>query len=263
MPIMVSFRTSVDHVWLLARQELVDRHRENALGAAWLLLQPLAFIVLFSTVFSHFMRARLGADTDPYLYTVYLISGLLMWNLFANIVSRLASVYSGKAHLIRKIGVDLWIMPLHVVVAEWAVYAIAMTFFAVFLLVVGHPLSSRWFLLPAVVLLVSAFAYGIGIMLGTIDVFIPDVKNVLTIALQFGFWLTPVVYLADILPLWAQHAMHLNPVFWAVDAVHDIVVWHRWPPFKEIAALAATCAVSLVAGRALLGRLGAEVRDLL
>ncbi|MPW17647.1 ABC transporter permease [Paraburkholderia sp. CNPSo 3157] len=260
---MVSFRTSLDHVWLLARQDLVDRHRENALGAAWLLLQPLAFIALFSTVFSHFMRSRLGTYADPYLYTVYLISGLLMWNLFSNIVSRLAAVYSGKAHLIRKISVNLWIMPLHIVVSEWVVYVIAMSFFAVFLLVIGHPIGPQWCLLPAVALLLSALAYGLGVMLGTIDVFVPDVKNVLNIVLQFGFWLTPVVYLADILPLWAEHLMHFNPVFWAVDATHGIVVWHRWPPLEEFAALAVTCVVSLVASRALLARLQAEVRDLL
>jgi lipopolysaccharide transport system permease protein len=218
---------------------------------------------LFSTVFSHFMRARLGTDTDPYLYTVYLISGLLIWNLFSNIVSRLASVYSGKAHLIRKISVDLWIMPLHIVVSEWVVYAIAMSFFAVFLLVIGHPIRAQWCLLPAVALLLSALAYGIGIVLGTIDVFVPDVKNVLSIVLQFGFWLTPVVYLADILPPWAGHAMHFNPVFWAVDAVHGIVVWHRWPPLKEFVALAVACATMLLASRALLARLRSEVRDLL
>lgn len=260
---MIALRTSLGHVLLLSRQDLVDRHHENALGAAWLLIQPLTFVVLFSTVFSHFMRSRLGADTDPYLYTVYLIGGLLTWNLFANILARLAPVYSAKAHLIRKINVDLWLMPLHIVLAEWVVYAITMTFFAVFLLIIGFPIGVQWLLLPLVALLLSGFAYGAGIVLGTLDVFIPDIKNVLNILLQFGFWLTPVVYLAAILPPRVVQGLHFSPVFWAVDAVHGIVVWHRWPPLKELVALAGAACASLLAGRLLLARLQAEMRDML
>ncbi|MGA7776634.1 MAG: ABC transporter permease [Paraburkholderia sp.] len=260
---MNNLRTSLGHVWLLSRQELVDRHRENALGAAWLLIQPLMFVVLFSTVFSHFMRSRLGADTDPYLYTVYLIGGLLTWNLFANLLNRLTPVYGAKAHLIRKISVDLWLMPLHIVVAEWVVYLITMTFFAVFLLVIGYPIGVQWLMLPVVAVLLSGFAYGIGIMLGTLDVFIPDIKNLLNIVLQFGFWLTPVVYLATILPPWAARSLHFSPIFWAVDAVHGVVVWHRYPPFKELAGLGVAALASLYASRLLLARLQSEVRNLL
>ncbi|MFL9903365.1 ABC transporter permease [Paraburkholderia fungorum] len=260
---MHTLRTSLAHVLLLSRQDLVDRHRENALGAAWLLIQPLTFVVLFSTVFSRFMRTRIGADADPYLYTVYLIGGLLTWNLFANLLNRLTPVYSAKAHLIRKISVDLWVMPLHIVIAEWVVYGITMAFFAVFLLLIGHPISVQWLVLPVIALLLSAFAYGIGIILGTLDVFIPDIKNVLNVILQFGFWLTPVVYLASILPPWAAKGLHFSPIFWAIDSVHAIIVWHQYPQLKELVALAAAASVSLLASRLLLKRLQSELRDML
>ncbi|MCG5075614.1 ABC transporter permease [Paraburkholderia tagetis] len=260
---MNDFRTRLVHIWLLSRQDLVDRHRENALGAAWLLLQPLAFIVLFSTVFSRFMRARLGADTDPYLYTVYLIGGMLMWNMFANILSRVTPVYGEKSHLIRKIAVDLWTMPLYVVLTEWVVYAITMGFFAVFLLVVGHPIGVQWVILPLIALLLSGFAYGVGIVLATLNVFLPDIRNVLGILLQFGFWLTPVVYLAAILPPWAARWLHLSPIFWAVDAVHGVVVWNQWPPLKELIALCGTAGIMLAIARCLLQRLDSEMRNTL
>ncbi|MBB5401771.1 ABC transporter permease [Paraburkholderia youngii] len=260
---MHTLRTSLAHVLLLSRQDLIDRHRENTLGAAWLLIQPLTFVVLFSTVFSQFMRTRIGADADPYLYTVYLIGGLLTWNLFANLLNRLTPVYSSKAHLIRKISVDLWLMPLHIVLAEWAVYAITMAFFAMFLLVIGHPIGMQWLMLPVIALLLSAFAYGIGIVLGTLDVFIPDIKNVLNVVLQFGFWLTPVVYLASILPPWAAKGLHFSPIFWAIDSVHAIIVWHQYPQPKELLALFGAAVLSLLAGRLLLTRLQSELRDTL
>jgi lipopolysaccharide transport system permease protein len=52
-------------------------------------------------------------------------------------------------------------------------------------------------------------------------------------------------------------------VFWAVDAVHGIVVWHRYPPFKEVAAMAGAAVGSLLAARVLLARLQSEMRDML
>jgi lipopolysaccharide transport system permease protein len=260
---MNTFKTSLGHVLLLSRMELVDRHRENALGAAWLFIQPLSFIVLFTTVFSRFMRARIGVDADPYLYSVYLIGGVLTWNLFANLLSRITSVYSAKAHLIRKISVDLWLMPLHIVIAEWVVYCITMIFFAAFLLLIGHPIGAQWLLLPVVTILISALGYGIGVILGTLDLFMPDIKNVLNIILQFGFWLTPVVYLASILPPWAARGMHASPIFWAIDSVHEIVVWHHYPSVKELVGLALAAGLSLAASRWLMARLQTELRDML
>jgi lipopolysaccharide transport system permease protein len=250
-------------VLLFTRQELLDRHRENALGALWLLLQPLAFIVLFSTVFSHFMRTRLGTDGDPNAYTVYLICGVLTWNVFANGISRLASVYGSKAHLIRKIEVNMWMMPLHVLASEAVVYLISMGFFVVYLLCVGRPPTRAWLALPLVMLALAALTYGIGITLGALEVFLPDIKNALGILLQFGFWLTPVVYLPEILPGWAQQVLVYNPLYVVVDAVHQIVVFNRltaWPP---LAVLMAGSAALLLASHWLLNRLEAEIRDLI
>jgi lipopolysaccharide transport system permease protein len=254
---------SLGLVLLFSRQELVDRHRENALGALWLLVQPLAFIVLFSTVFSHFMRARLGSDADPNAYTVYLIGGVLTWNLFANAITRLASVYSGKAYLIRKVELDLWLMPLHVLVTEGVVYVISMAFFTVFLLWIGHMPTLSWLALPVVMLVLATVTYAIGITLGTLDVFLPDIKNALGILLQFGFWLTPVVYLPEILPPWAQNVLVFNPLYVVVDAVHQIIVFDRMPAWPPLAALLAGAVLLLLLSHWLLRRLESEIRDLL
>ena len=78
-----------------------------------------------------------------------------------------------------------------------------------------------------------------------------------------GFWLTPVVYLASILPPWAAKGLHFSPIFWAIDSVHAIIVWHQYPQLKELVALAAAASVSLLASRLLLKRLQSELRDML
>ena len=250
-------------VLLFSRQELVDRHRENALGALWLLLQPLAFIVLFSTVFSHFMRARLGTDADPNAYTIYLICGVLAWNAFANTITRLAGVYTSKAHLIRKIELDLWVMPLHVLLTEGVVWLISMGFFVLFLLWTDHPPTRLWLGLAPVMLTLAVLSYGIGLALGALDVFLPDIKNALGIVLQFGFWLTPVVYLPEILPPRVQGWLAWNPLYVIIDPIHQIVVFNRVPAWQPLAWILAGSVVLLLASHRLLRRLEAEIRDMI
>ncbi|WP_116602016.1 ABC transporter permease [Cupriavidus alkaliphilus] len=248
---------------LFARQELVDRQQGQLFGMAWLIIHPLCLIVVFSTVFSHLMRARLGNDGSPYAYTVYLIGGMLAWNLFANTLSRLSTVYTAKAHLIRKVPVSLGLMPLHVVAVELAVYGISMALYAAYLAVIGFPFNPAWLALPAVIGLLGAFAYGAGIVLGMLEVFLPDVRNIVAVALQFGFWMTPVVYLPEILPPWARGLLSLNPAYWAIDAVHVIILDARLPTPAPLAALALLAAALLLGARWMKRRLERELRDLL
>src|SRR5690606_1452611 len=79
------------------RQDLVDRHAGSALGALWTLLLPLANILIFTLVFSRIMGARLemlGMESlGPYSYSVYLVTGLLAWNCFANTLIRITQVF--------------------------------------------------------------------------------------------------------------------------------------------------------------------------
>jgi len=260
---MLTRKKALGTILLFARQELIDRQHGHVLGVAWLIIQPLSFIVLFSTVFSHLMRSRLGSDSSPYAYTVYLIGGMLAWNLFANSLARLSTVFSSKAHLIRKVPVSLGLMPLHVVVVELTIYLISMALYVAYLVLVGHPFSLTWIWLPLVIGLLAMLAYGGGIVLGMLDVFLPDVKNVVAILLQFGFWMTPIVYLPEILPPWARQLLWLNPLYWAIDAVHAIVLGARAPDPAALLGMGALAAVLIWLARWMKRRLERELRDLL
>lgn len=250
-------------VLLMARQELLDKQRNQLLGPFWLLLQPLAYILLFSTVFSHFMRAKLGTSDDPQAYSIYLISGVLLWTAFANVLSRLSTVYTSQAGLLRKIPMSLAIMPLHVVLVEAALYLIAMSLFVIYLVCTGHPPDVRWLMLPIPVGLLLLLAYALGVMLGLIDVFLPDIRQLVQIGVQFGFWMTPIVYPVNILPHWAVQLLALNPVWWALSAVHDIVVWRRMPALEPVLGLAFLVFAMLVLLRWMKRRLERDLRDML
>jgi len=212
-------------IWFFVRQDLVDRYRSDWLGVSWLFLQPLIYIVLFSTVFSALMRARLPGVESGHGYTIYLISGLLVWNLFAQSVSRLSTWYRDRAHLYRKVSIGLLGPPLSILISELTIYIVSMSFFSIFLLGIGYPISWQWAWLLLVVGVFLTFAFAVGLIAGMLEVFIPDIRRVIPIALQIGFWLSPIVYTVDILPTALQNAQDWNPIAMILQSVRQVILY--------------------------------------
>ena len=236
------FRQHGRAIWFFVRQDLVDRYRSDWLGVSWLFLQPLIYIVLFSTVFSALMRARLPGVESGHGYTIYLISGLLVWNLFAQSVSRLSTWYRDRAHLYRKVSIGLLAPPLSVLFSEFVIYVVSMSFFSIFLWVIGHPISWHWVWLLLVMGTFLTFAFGVGVIAGMLEVFIPDIRRVIPIALQIGFWFSPIVYTVDILPDALQNAQQWNPVTMILQGVRQIILYGK-PLSIDFILFPATAAV--------------------
>jgi lipopolysaccharide transport system permease protein len=251
------------HILLFARQDLLDRHRDSLLGIFWVFLQPLAYILIYSLVFSELMKSRLtGFEDQPFAYTQYLISGLLVWMLMSNTISQLSAIYQTKAHIIRKIPVSLSIMPLYVPLVETVIYLFGMLVFALMLILMGQTITWYWLWLPVVLVLVLAVAYPFGLILGMLGVFLPDLRTATPIALQLVFWLTPIVYLAAILPESVQTFVHYNPFSWATESVQAIVLYQRSPQLGHLIALFFLAVVLLLTARWLQNRLEKDIRDL-
>lgn len=244
--ILSSLMDRAASIGFFVKQDLIDRYRSDVLGVVWLFLQPLIYIALFSAVFSTLMAARLPGVAGGFGYTVYLISGLLVWNAFSQSFSRLSTWYRDRAHLYRKVPLGLISPPMSVPVSELVIYLISMLFFASFLLAIGHSITWHWlWLIPAVLLLMGA-SYSLGIIAGMLEVFIPDLRRFVPILLQIGFWLTPIVYTPDILPPAMQSLQSFNPIAAALGSVHAVVVYGRPPGMQALTIMLALLAVSAV-----------------
>lgn len=79
----------------------------------------------------------------------------------------------------------------------------------------------------------QAFALGIGMVLGTLNVFFRDVGHFLNIVLQFWFWLTPIVYPINILPERIQYLLGFNPMTNFIIAYQEIILFNHWPRWGQ------------------------------
>jgi lipopolysaccharide transport system permease protein len=249
--------------WLLTKQHLYHRYKGSLLGATWLLLQPLLYVALFATVFSQFMVTRFATGAPTHAYVVYLISGLLLWNVFINTVLGMCGVYQQYAAYLKKIPLSLFSLPLFVPLVELVIWAIAMMIFIAIVALVGHPITMTWWWFIPVVLAVVMLAYGIGLILAVTNTFVSDVAPATQALSQVAFWATPIVYVVDILPSWAQMILWFNPMAWAVGLAQEIAVWDRSPSWWPLIGLISLAILILLLAAKILSRSERAVRDLI
>lgn len=199
--------------WAICRQDLQERFAGSALGGAWIFIWPLVQLFIYIVIFGRLMGARLGMAGEVYAYGFYIASGLLAWTCFAGALGRCVRCFLDKRHIINKVPVNLAIFPAAACLAELVPFAAGLVLLLAADLSTGWRPSLQWCLLlaPALYCLLS-LAFGLGLFLGCVAVFIRDAAEAAAIALQMAFWFTPIVYLQSILPDWLAAIIWLNPM---------------------------------------------------
>lgn len=239
------------------------RFVRSKLGGTWLLLQPLSQVLIYAFILSNLLASRIPDIDNTYGYAIYLMAGLLAWNLFSEIIDRCLKIFVNNANIIKKMNFPKVTLPVIAVGSAVVNNLVLLAVMIVIFFLLGH--SPGWtipyifLLLPVVVI----FSLGVGLFLGVINVFIRDVEQVTPIVLQILFWFTPIVYPITIVPQKYIPFLELNPMLHMVDAYHKTIAYGLTPGFAGIAVTAAIglvmCAVSLFIFR----RATAEMVDVL
>jgi lipopolysaccharide transport system permease protein len=214
--------------------DLRGRYVGSTLGLFWNVIHPLVQISIYTLIFSQLMNARLGGNSSPYAFSIYLCAGLLPWGAFAEVINRCTAVFWDNANLVKKITFPKVLLHTYIVVAGAANLAIVAAVFLVFLWYVGMlPPAAQLFVWIAFLGLQLLFALGIGFLTSVLNVFFRDVAQFTAIFLQIWFWLTPIVYVADVLPPSARELLRYNVMYHFTSVQQALIVRWELPPLAE------------------------------
>jgi lipopolysaccharide transport system permease protein len=243
------------------KREFQSKYTNAMLGALWSLLSPLAMIVVYTVIFAEVMHSKLPGVSSQFAYSIYLCAGILTWGLFAEIVARGQNVFIEQANLIKKISFPRICLPLIVVCNALVNFGIIFGLFIVFLLASGNFPGLVFFALAPVLVLQVLLAIGIGMVAGVLNVFFRDVGQFMTIALQFWFWLTPIVYPSSILPADIRPLLSYNPMARVIQAYQTILVEGRAPDWASLLPVAVLALVLCAFGMRLFRKRSGEMVD--
>jgi ABC-2 type transport system permease protein len=204
----------------LIRKELKVKYAASVLGAVWSLLNPLVYLVVFTFV------TRVLGNNVPH-YPVYLLSGLLAWNLFSAAVSGGSRSVLDNANLVKKVAFPREILPLSAIGVALVDYVLQMAVLVLFMLVSGYGLHvPELALLPLAFAALLAFTTMLTLLLAAMNVRYRDVGHLLNIALLVWFWVTPIVYAGGLVQehLAGRDVLgflyFLNPVTPVIEGMH-------------------------------------------
>jgi len=222
------------------------RFRGSALGFAWTLLQPIGTVVVLTLVFTSIMQPRMPG-AGAYTYSIYLCAGVFSWGLFAEIVQRELNVFIEHANFLKKSSFPRSSLPLIVALSALINFLMAFAIYFVFLVAIDR--FPGWVALWAapVIVLMTLLAVGLGVLLGTANVFFRDLGPAISILMQFWFWLTPIVYPISAVPEFVRGWLSLNPVTPLVTSLHGIFVDGRAPAGSALVMPAAVAVLVCVA----------------
>jgi len=250
-------------IWQRSLLDMRVRYASTGLGVVWNLLNPLLMIATYSFVFTVILPQRYPTGDVP--YAIFLCSGLIPWTTFSDCVSRGAGCFRVNAPYLSKLPI-----PEQVFVAETALTATLNLLVAFGLLIVvsvvfGHKPSMAWLLLPIPLIMLQAMGFGIGLLVGTINVFFRDLEQIIPLALRLGMWMAPVIFpLANVPEKFnIRGLMYFHPATPALDAIHRLFLDGDIPGVGWWLGMVAWVIVTMTAGFIVLGLLRREIRDVL
>ena len=248
----------------LTKRDFRERYAGSVLGIFWMFIWPLVMIGIYTLIFSRIMGAKLPGISSVYSYSIYLIAGILPWTAFANTVSRASNVFVEKRHIISKIQIFLPRLPIYIVLSETVTFIISMFFFICFLFFSGVKIPFAAILVvPFVFVVQQVFAFSLGFLLATLSVFLRDLREFIGIVLQVWFWITPIVYMKNMLPYSLQTVLSLNPATLFIESYQAVFFYGRLPNFYHLIVLTLMGHLFLGLTYILFKKLEKDVRDFL
>lgn len=217
------------------KAEFRGRFARSKLGALWMILNPLAQATIFAIVLSEFLGARLPNSSNKADYPIYLMAGTAAWGLFAEIVNRSTTVFIDYANTLKKIAFPRLCLPMIVGGSALVNHLLLLLAMVVVFAFFGHFPQWSWLSILLGTLLIIMFAFGLGIILGLLNVFSRDVGQVMGIVMQLWFWLTPVVYTASSLPPQFRFLAEINPMAGLVAIYQNALLKGELPVWSSLA----------------------------
>jgi len=222
----------------LVRRDFEQRFVGSIIGWVWALIHPLVLLVCWWFVFSVSLKVAVPPGEGTRNYALFVFAGMLPWLLFSETLQRSASSVVEQANLITKTVFPSELIPVSVFLSAVVSHALALALLIAVVAFGAHHLSPLVLLLPVFVFSIGLLAVGLGWVLGSLHVFLRDTAQLVSVALTFWFWLTPIMIAESLYPPKARWLLAANPMFYAVQSYRAIVLRGVFP-IRELAILTA------------------------
>lgn len=209
----------------LSKKDFRTRYLGSYLGILWAFIQPSFYILILWFIFQAGFRS---SPVDKFPFILWLMVGMIPWMFFSDSLSSATNSVIDFSFLVKKMVFRVSILPIVKVLSALLIHLFFLGFVFFMFLLYGYPLHVHqiqviYYLFSGMVLVV-----GLSWITSSLVIFLKDIGQVISILLQFGFWLTPVFWSTKILPLKYHFFIKLNPMYYVVEGYRGSFIYNTW-----------------------------------
>jgi lipopolysaccharide transport system permease protein len=233
------------------------RYKQTVIGIAWVVLQPLMTMGVFTLFFGRL--AKLPSDGLP--YPVFYFSALVPWAYFSTALQSCTSVVVDNQRVITKVYFPRVVLPLSAVVSGLVDFAIGFVVLFVVTAIYGIKPTLAALCLPVLLLLAVLTALAVGLWVSALNALYRDVRYVVPFLVQFWMFASPVAYPASLVPSRWRWLYGLNPMTGVIEGFRWALTGHGRPPDLVLFASAGMVLVMLVGGLLYFNKMESTIAD--
>lgn len=218
-------------------RDLKTRYIGSFMGLFWSVIHPIVLLVSYSFVFMVIFKQVPKPETGTTNFPLFLFCSILPWLFFQDTLQRSSTVLIDNANLVTKTLFPSEILPLATALAGLVNHLIGFAILLVIIFFTIGEITVFILLVPVYFLLLMLLTLGISWFLSSLNVFVRDVSQVLSVVLTFWFWFTPIFYTPDRFPANIQFLVQLNPMAHVVIGYRDCLLRRQMPDLNILAIL--------------------------
>ena len=217
-------------LWNLAHREITQRYKQSILGYAWVIINPLAQLLVMNFVFSTILKVNsLGVP-----FIIFLSVALLPWNLFTQSLTSSTGALVGNSNLITKIYFPREILVYATIIAKLVDYFYSCIVLVIFFILFRTSISINILWIPAILAIQLIFTMGLSLILAAFNLFYRDIQYLLNLILMVWMYLTPIMYPVEMLPEKYRFIFMLNPMAVIVNAYRQVMLSGSGPNLNSL-----------------------------
>ncbi len=234
-------------LWQMVGREVKARYKQSVLGYFWVILNPLAQMLVMSFAFS--LILRIPTNSSGHIpYSIFLFVALLPWTLFANSLNSASSSLVTSSSLITKVYFPRTILVLSTIFAKIIDFLFALSILVIYMIIYQIPITISIFWVIPIFFIQQIFTLGISLFLAAANLLYRDIQYLLTLILILWMYVTPVIYPADIVPAKYKLLFQINPMSVIINAYRQTILGGSEPKYISLLIAAIVSFITLLIG---------------
>ncbi|WP_054741967.1 ABC transporter permease [Cellulosilyticum ruminicola] len=212
-------------IWNLSKNDFRTKYAGSYLGITWAFVQPIVTVIIYWFVFQVGFKS---APMNDFPFVLWLIAGMVPWFFFNEALLNATNSLLEYNYLVKKVVFKISILPIVKIMSSLYVHIFFIVFANIVYLIGGHMPSI--YMLQVVYYLFCTFFLVLGLSYATsaIIIFFKDLGQIVNILLQFGMWLTPIMWSNEMIGPRYQWVLKINPMYYIVEGYRDTFIRHVW-----------------------------------